>query len=316
MNGLAESERREIRIKTAPSYSWRQQMDFLRRYPPDLMYRLVNGRLERAVDLGNFIWLISVRPLATDEIAVCCLNGEPTERERLQLREFVSEWLDLERDITPFYELAEQDPLLAPIVKKYRGLQIIGLPSLFEALCWAIIGQQVNISFAYALKNRLVEQFGSFILWHGKPQWVFPLPQLIAKLEVADLTPLKLSRGKAAYLIGIARLIAEGTLTKEQLAEEPNVAEAAKLLMRLNGVGQWTADYVLMKSLRRADSFPAADAGVQNAVKAQLGLAEKPTVGELQERAKGWSGWQAYAALYLWRTLFADGDAGSRRMQA
>ncbi|WP_346353839.1 DNA-3-methyladenine glycosylase [Azotosporobacter soli] len=297
---------REFCIKTAPSYEWRQQMDFLRHYPPDCLYRYREGQLERAVDFGNFSWLITVRPARQGELVVRCLNGEPTQTERRQLAAFVSDWLDLKRDITPFYRIAEKDPLLGASVKKYRGLRIFALPDLFEALCWSIIGQQVNISFAYTLKNRFVETFGSFILWQEEKHWLFPLPALIAKLSLDDLTPLKLSRAKAGYLIGIAQAITQGELNKEALLHEADTSAMAKRLMQFKGVGQWTADYVLMKALLQPDAFPVGDAGVQNAVKTILGRSEKPSEKELREWALSWQGWEAYATLYLWRTLFAE----------
>ncbi len=295
---------REFCIKTAPSYAWQQQMDFLRHYPPDCLYRYRNGQLERAVDFGNFSWLITVRPAQRGELVVRCLNGEPTQTERRQLAAFVCDWLDLKRDITPFYRIAQQDPLLGASVQCYRGLQIFALPDLFEALCWSIIGQQVNISFAYTLKNRFVEAFGSFILWQGEKHWLFPLPALIAKLATTDLTPLKLSRAKAGYLIGIAQAMTQGELNKEALLHEADTSAMAKRLMQFKGIGPWTADYVLMKGLLQPDVFLLGDAGVKNAVKTILGRSAKPDEKELRAMSLAWQGWEAYATLYLWRTLF------------
>ena len=289
-------------IKTPETYSWRQQMDFLQRYPADLMYRYREGKLERAFDLGSFVWLLRLEA-ANGGVLVSALNGRPTEAEWREIIVFATEWLDLDRDITPFYQIAADDALLCESAARYRGLQIVGIPRLFEALCWAIIGQQVNISFAYTLKNRLVEEYGSFIIWQGEKYWTFPMAQLIAKLAPSELTKLQLSRGKAEYILIIARAIASGDLTKLELLEMEREA-ALERLTSYKGVGRWTAEYVMLKSLRRRDIFPGGDAGIKNAVKARLGHTLTPL--ELQNLAGGWQGWETYATLYLWRTLFAD----------
>ena len=53
-------------------------------------------------------------------------------------------------------------------IEQYYGLRTLGIPDLFEALSWGIIGQQINLTYAYTLKRRLVEQFGSYVEWDGR----------------------------------------------------------------------------------------------------------------------------------------------------
>ena len=81
----------------------------------------------------------------------------------------------------------EKDPLLQQAVSKFYGLRNIGIPDLFEALCWGILGQQINLTYAYTLKRRFVETFGSSIEWEDQSYWIFPKPEDIAKLTVEDL---------------------------------------------------------------------------------------------------------------------------------
>ena len=125
------------------------------------------------------------------------------------------DWFDLDTDLKPYYEMAEKDPLLQQAVSEFYGLRNIGIPDLFEALCWGILGQQINLTYAYTLKRRFVETFGSSIEWEGQSYWIFPKPKDIAKLTVEDLAPLKMTVKKCEYLIGVAQLIADGSLSKE-----------------------------------------------------------------------------------------------------
>jgi DNA-3-methyladenine glycosylase II len=77
-----------------------------------------------------------------------------------------------------------------------------------------------------------------------------------------------------------------------------------EILLSLKGVGAWTADYVMMKCLLETTAFPVADAGLHNAIKKHLNLAAKLKQDEIIELAKNWSGWEAYATFYLWRSLY------------
>ena len=75
-------------------------------------------------------------------------------------------------------------------------------------------------------------------------------------------------------------------------------------LIRIRGIGPWTANYVLMRCLQMPMAFPIADVGLHLALKQALGWDRKPTIPEIRELAAGWSGWEAYATFYLWRLLY------------
>jgi DNA-3-methyladenine glycosylase II len=74
-------------------------------------------------------------------------------------------------------------------------------------------------------------------------------------------------------------------------------------LLQIRGVGEWTADYVLMKCFRIPSVFPITDVGLHNALKIHLGLSQKPSLPEIKKLAADWNPWEAYATFYLWRSL-------------
>jgi DNA-3-methyladenine glycosylase II len=228
----------------------------------------------------------------------------PDEADRSAAARYIWGWLDLDTDLDPFYEMAGQDPLLAPVVQQFYGLRIVGIDDLFEALSWGIIGQQINLAFAYTLKRRLVEAYGQSIRLNDRTYWMFPAAETIAQLTVDDLIPLQLTRKKSEYLIGTARLIAEGALCKERLSALPDVQSAEKELTRIRGIGPWTANYVLMRCLRFTTAFPIEDVGLHNAIKHVLQLERKPSLDEIRQLSAGWGSWKAYATFYLWRVLY------------
>lgn len=217
---------------------------------------------------------------------------------------YVREWFDLERDLAPFYQMAEGDSLLREPSRRFYGLRLLGIPDLFEALCWGILGQQINLTFAYTLKRRLVERYGASIVYNREIYWLFPEPENIAGLTVEELDPLRMTARKSEYLIDTAAAVASGEWSKKRLLAAGGLKEAERLLVSRRGIGPWTAHYVIMRCLRYPDAFPIDDVGLHNAIKLQTGLERKPTKPELLEMSAGWAGWEAYATFYLWRLLY------------
>jgi DNA-3-methyladenine glycosylase II len=123
-------------------------------------------------------------------------------------------------------------------------------------------------------------------------------------LEVEELRELQFSRQKAEYIIGIAReFLQQGEVVKETLAGLADTSDMLDRLMRFRGVGEWTANYVLMKSLRRMDCITFGDAGLQSALSSLLELNRKPVRSEVEAFFEPFRGWESYLVIYLWRTL-------------
>ena len=134
--------------------------------------------------------------------------------------------------------------------------------------------------------------------------FLFPTPQVISSLEVEDLKPLQFTTRKAEYIIGIANLFNDGILKKEELEIEKNYEKFKSKLISIRGVGNWTADYTIMKYFNINDAFPIGDVGIYNALKGILGLDKKPTIAEIEKLSVNWKGWEAYVTFYLWRCLY------------
>ncbi|WP_211748002.1 DNA-3-methyladenine glycosylase 2 [Paenibacillus sp. Marseille-Q4541] len=240
----------------------------------------------------------------THNLVIRSLRTKPVSNEEWELIHlYIEEWLDLQTDLAPFYRIADNDPMLSPLVDSLRGLRIVGVPDLFEALCWAVIGQQINLTFAYTLKKRLVENFGETYEFDGRTYHRFPSPSaLLADNTVNTLRELQFTSKKAEYIVDIAGRVVRGELQKEALLASGYQA-AEETLLRIRGIGPWSAHYVMMRSLRNPAAFPAGDAGLHAALKKQLGLTVKPTPAEIIATFEPWQGYEAYAVFYLWRSL-------------
>lgn len=298
------NDQKKIIIDLPEDFNMEANLGYLGRNNNECMFQIEDRSITRAIDTGENYRLIHIQVNQDNQMVVQFIDSLPTApEEQVEVVRFIREWFDLNRNLTPFYKLAKADPLLKIPVQDFHGLRVIGVPDLFEALCWGVLGQQINLAFAYTLKRQFVEKFGSSIEMGDKKYWIFPSFKEIAKLTSEDLADIKMTVKKSEYIIGIAQLMDRGELSKESLMKM-NFKDAEKSLIKIRGVGPWTANYVLMRCLRFPTAFPIDDVGLHNAIKFLKSSEKKPTKDELHELSLNWSGWQAYATFYLWRVLY------------
>lgn len=290
-----------ILLPVPASFNYGLNLQFLKRSPKELLHTIGGDSVIKLLKCGKEKILINIRD-GDGKLIIEFLNGNPSESGRNQVRSYVQEWFDLETDLGPFYAMAGKDKLLSPLVEKYYGYRIVGQPDLFESIIWAVLGQQINLQFAYTLKQRFVEQFGERLFWSNRNFFLFPEVKLVAGLTEDALLPLQFSKQKSTYTIGIAEAFASGLISKQKL-QNLSLHEAREELMKIKGIGNWTANYALMKTFRYPDAFPLEDAGLHNAIKNLRKMDRKPTPDEVKKIFKKYKGWEAYATLYLWRSL-------------
>lgn len=199
--------------------------------------------------------------------------------------------LALTHDVMPF-ETRHPD-----FVKNRRGLRMPLLPTGFDALCWGIIGQQINVKFASSLRREMVDLAGEKI---GDMR-THPTAQRVAEIGMAALTARRYSRSKAQYLIDAAQAVASGALNIEDLADGSAIA-AEKTLTAQRGIGIWTARYVLMRS-GFADAAPVGDSALATALQRLHALPERPDADQTARLMSRFAPHRSLATMHLWTTL-------------
>lgn len=294
-----------IEVYPPKEFSFDECIAFLSRSSQEVLHQIKDGSIYKLLKIEDSLVLCRIR-YEENAIKVDFPDRQPEKEGCSLVAKFIWEWFDLEADLKEFYQLASNDGILKGIAKSYSGLRIMCIPDLFEALVWAVLGQQINLTFAYTLKKRFVERFGESLMFAGETYWVFPTYEKIASLQVDDLRELQFTVRKAEYIVGIAEEMVSGNLSKEKLLHKRDFNEVKKSLVSIRGIGDWTANYVMMKCLHDTSSLPIADVGLHNALKNILGLERKPSIEEIKEYAANWSGWEAYATFYLWRSLYDE----------
>lgn len=285
-------------IALPPNFSFQECLWFLDRNYDDCLHEVRPDSVRKLLLVHNEPTLIDISE-NNNSLIVKVLCGK---FDKNTITKFVYEWFDIERDLTNFYDLLSRDADLDFMVSEYRGLRLLGIPNLFEALCWSIIGQQINLTFAYKLKRKITETFGTKLSFEQTDYYLFPQPEIVADLQVSDLIPMQFSTRKAEYLIEIAKQFVLGNISKEKL-EKMNTSESIKTLINVRGIGEWTANYALMKSLKRLECVTYGDVGLYNALFSLKNFPKRPSREQLNSFFANFKNWEAYTVFYLWRSL-------------
>ncbi|MEA2490519.1 MAG: AraC family transcriptional regulator [Acidobacteriota bacterium] len=224
--------------------------------------------------------------------------GKTAARCSVKLPRVIDRMLGLHCNPAPFERFVAANPRYAPLIAGRRGLRIPMTPTVFEGIVWAIVGQQVNLAFAYKLRRVVTELAGTPVgglIAH-------PDAAAVAKLDYDDLTRRQFSRRKAEYLIDVARLIATGTLDVEGM---PGAApeEVYDELMAVRGFGEWTTNYVMMRSCGFLDCVPYGDSGLASGLRKFFALETRPTREDTEHLMKPFSPYRSLATFHLWMTI-------------
>jgi 3-methyladenine DNA glycosylase/8-oxoguanine DNA glycosylase len=162
----------------------------------------------------------------------------------------------------------------------------------FDHIVRSIIFQQLSGKAASTIHGRVKGLFGDR---HPTPEEIAAAPDEL--LRAAGVSPQKLK-----YLKDLALKVMAGEVTLDAVHSMTDEA-IIESLMRVKGVGRWTAQMFLMFRLGRADVLPTVDLGINKAVKKAYGLRRMPSPEKLQKIGESWSPYRTFACWYLWRSL-------------
>ena len=185
------------------------------------------------------------------------------------------------------------------LIRGREGLRIPLTANVFEGLVWVIVGQQVNLTFASICRQRLIELCGDPV---GSGFLAHPTPEAVAELDYEALQRLQFSRRKAEYLIDLARSVSSGDLEFEGLRALP-AGEIEETLGGLRGLGPWSVQYLLMRSLGLEDCVPVGDAALVAALERFFALSGRPDAKETLRLMEVFAPHRSLATFHLWKTL-------------
>ena len=209
--------------------------------------------------------------------------------------------LGVHRDLKPFYRLATRDPRLQLLADEFRGLKPPQFPTVFEAVANGIACQQLSLLVGILLLSRLAHAVGEMSANSQDASHAFPDPTDFHEVTVQSLKVLGFSTNKSQALLDVSSAVRDRSLDLESLVHFDNQS-ALERLVKLKGVGRWTAEYVLLRGLGRLDIFPGDDVGARKKLAHFLGK-RKPLDYDGVRRAV--ADWQPYAGFVYFHLLLA-----------
>ena len=183
--------------------------------------------------------------------------------------------------------VAAREPAIA------RALQIAGYPETrirdrgYATLLRTIVGQQVSVAAAASVWNKLEAALGAGCA-----------PDALIAADFESLRACGLSRQKQGYARSLAELVVSGGLDLDNLPEDDEAAIVD--LVKIKGIGRWSAEIYLLFAEGRPDIWPAGDLAVQAGIGRILGLETRPSEKETRLLADPWSPHRGAVAILTW----------------
>lgn len=270
---------------------------FHRRDPQAIAERIDATALHKGLVWGDAAACLSIEFHRDRAQACLSVDGAVAEAGQPAFEAMVRRMLGLEQDVEAFEQRHRRHPQLGPLIARQAGLRVPLAATPFEALTWAITGQQISVGAAVALRRKLVMAAN---VRHSGGLLCYPQAPQVAGLSEATLRQAGFSATKAGALLTLARGVVEQRLPLDAWMHTLPVEEVRTQLEALRGIGPWTVNYALLRGFGWLDGSLHGDAAVRRGLQALLGQPEQ--VSEAQARAwlAEFSPWRALVGAHLW----------------
>lgn len=181
---------------------------------------------------------------------------------------------------------------MADVIRVVGEIETKPSGGVYLDLLESIVSQQLSVKASNTIFRRFLLLFNNG----------YPDPFVLSSMTPEQLRPAGVSQQKAQYILSAARFATEHNLEHTFRDDMPD-EEVIKFLTQIAGVGRWTAEMLLMFSLRRQDVFPVDDLGIRHSMVRLFGLQEsgRDLKNRMIQLAEPWRPWRTTASLYLWR---------------
>ncbi len=189
--------------------------------------------------------------------------------------------------------LSHADKRMEKLIDKFGPPNFNLMNNYYESLIRSIVYQQLSGKAASIIYERLLDLFVFDI---------YPEPKDILAVSIETLRSSGLSYQKVNYIRDLSEKWQDGTMNLTNI-DSMTDEEISSELIKVKGIGQWTADMFLMFTLGRPDVFPFGDLGIQKGVMILTNMNRLPTQKEMERKTKKWQPYRTVAAWYLWKLV-------------
>jgi DNA-3-methyladenine glycosylase II len=262
-----------------------------------------NGIFRQALEVDGMPILVSVHSPGTTDAPelVCSVESDRTVRKsvRSSAGDHIAAMFNIYEDLVPFYREIEHDPILMGLLPGLYGLKSPATPTVFEALIDSVIEQQISLSVAHTLQNRMIKTLGQSVSSRDLVYYCYPAPARLADTPVELFRSLGMTMRKGEYIREISRQVVDGSFDCEGLKTLSDTAQIIRELVKIRGIGQWTAELTILRGMHRLDAFPADDVGTRRIIAQYYHNDNRMTADEARAFAEQWGKWKGLVAYYL-----------------
>lgn len=288
--------RLDLPLELPADYRTHDLLNFHRRDVQGLAERVTDAGLDKGILWQGIPARLALRFADGEARASLEVDGD-VALEPLALRTLAEHMLGLTQPVQAFEVEHGAHPLLGALIAANRGLRVPQSASPFEALSWAISGQQISLAVAISLRRKLIQLAG---LRHSSGLFCYPDAAAVAALDEDALGQAGFSRAKSGTLLRLAREVVEGRLPLDEWLQDEPAEAIGQRLLALKGIGPWTVDYALLRGFARLDGSLHGDAAVRRQLQRLLGAEEKLDQPFVRDWLLPFAPWRALVAAHLW----------------
>ena len=262
-----------------------------------------DGKYWQVVRLNDNLILITITSsgtVDTPELTVELQSNEAiTTTDKNLIEDLVRSLFNLPLDLNAFYDEVKTDNVMSTVIRQLRGLKSPTTSTVFEALVDSIIEQQISLNVAHVLERNVIKTFGAQLTVDDKVYYAFPTPENIVAATIEELRNCGLSMRKAEYIHDISNSIVEGNLDLENFKTYEDAEAIIKEMIKIRGIGVWTAELTMLRGMHKLEAIPADDLGLRRHIAHYYCDDRKISGNEARGIAENWGNWKGLAGYYL-----------------
>ena len=286
--------REQLTIKLPDNFRQNDFLDFHHRDSEAAAERVNANSLVKGLVYGETPCQLQIKFTSDSVQATLTAENQPDTKTPESMARLINHMLGLMQPITAFEQKYAGHEMIGKLISQNSGLRIPQAASAYEALVWAIIGQQISLTAAIAIRRRFIQSANV----HVDGLYCFPSPAIVMQMHPEQLQAAGFSNTKLQALTGLNRWIQQRPPLPDMLNHD-QAEQIRNELLNIKGIGPWTVNYALLRGFNWLDGSLHGDVAVRRNLK--LLLNQQDIDAKFTEQwLLPFSPWRALVAAHLW----------------